>query len=899
MFDPGHVKPMRSAFITALLLHFVFASLASAASVWREGENPDRATMQEHGWYNSVQQDQLSEGAWLSNFGDREGTASYDLEIPADGQFAVWVRINPTGAKLSWQLGDSAWREVPMNRAKHQVNVAEGGAVDIRFVAWVRLGELNLDRGRRTLRLKFHSDNQNHGAVDAIFLNDEGLEPIGKGNPVVEGQKHAEGFFAWSPGRDPLDGTSPIDLRYLNDEVAGQRGFVRRDGERFVDGDGRTIRFWMVQGGLGDNPEEYGRHARRLAKYGVNAVRMGGGNFFRSWRDDKDAFRKQLDDFHRKVAALKQQGIYTYIDHLYWHTHHEIDESVFPGFADGKNAIALMFFSETFQELYQDFLRDLMTADNPYTETPMAKDPAVAFVEIQNESSLLFYTFKPTNFPEPELRLVEQKFADWLENKYGTLSKARDAWDENPRAGNPTPDHFDQGRVGLYQAGMLTGEDWAVRQRNPGRASDQLQFMVESQKRFYESMVRHMKETIGMGQSIAPSNWKTADARVLDGLERYTYTGADVVCRNSYFGVDYKAGGQQKFYEIEVGDTYRYQSALKAPGVPASLGTPGIANYPFMVTENNWTRPNRYRVEWPLLVATYGPMTGADGWTFFSKEAVDWRHSMGVWDVSNPSILGQFPAAALMFRRGDVRQPDRPAVHEQVSLQDAFAMKGTQAVPLRGQDALWKSRLGDREGASGEGSSKVPSLAYFVGPVVQEFVEGPSQVRSVDLNQYIDADRKTIRSMTGELYWDAGRGIVAVNTPRAQGVWGFLADAGPLKLGDVTIESGNRYGAVLAISLDGEPLATSKKILIQTGSWDRPYGFETEPEGDYQRITDLGGYPLNVAEIDARILFERELDEATVLDGNGYPLGEAATLERVERGSSIVLPHDAIYTIAR
>ena len=125
--------------------------------------------------------------------------------------------------------------------------------------------------------------------------------------------------------------------------------------------------------------------------------------------------------------------------HLYWHTHHEIDESVFPGFGDGKNAIALIFFSERFQNLYLDFLRDLMTSENPYTGRSMAKDPGVAFVEIHNESSLLFYTFKPDNFPEPELKLVEEKFGDWLIDRYGSLDAAFEAWATGRRqASRPT-----------------------------------------------------------------------------------------------------------------------------------------------------------------------------------------------------------------------------------------------------------------------------------------------------------------------------------------------------------------------------------------------------------------------------------------------------------------------------
>jgi hypothetical protein len=36
-----------------------------------------------------------------------------------------------------------------------------------------------------------------------------------------------------------------------------------------------------------------------------------------------------------------------------------------------------------------------------------------------------------------------------------------------------------------------------------------------------------------------------------------------------------------------------------------------------MVTENSWTRPNRYRAEWPVLIASYASLQGIDGWNFF------------------------------------------------------------------------------------------------------------------------------------------------------------------------------------------------------------------------------------------------------------------------------------------
>ncbi|WP_168564420.1 hypothetical protein [Crateriforma spongiae] len=901
---------------TAVLLGIVLAFLprVHAESIWIEGEQPEASDVRHHGWYDGVDADLLSGGDWLSHFGGQVATASYNVRVTKPATYTVWARINPTKSSLAIAWDDQAWQSIPTRNAKHVVNVAKDGAVDLRFVGWLRLGQRSLAKGTSTLRFRFDSKNQNHGAIDAIFLTDEGLSPVGKGNPAEEGQLHHPGYFAWSPGTDPLREDSPIDLRRLNETVAGESGFVRRDGDRFVTGADEPIRFWAVQNGLGKDPAQYERRARRLAKYGVNLVRMGSGEFFRVWRQNPDQMRALVDDLHLRVAALRKAGIYTYIDHLYWHTHHPIREADFPGFGEGKNAIALMFFKNQFQDAYRQFLIDFMHTPNRHTGLSMADDPAVAFLEIQNESSLLFYTFNPARFPESERALVEQRFGDWLKAKYGDLASAQKSWQtsprpngnglQDPRAGKPTPDQWDVGRVGLYSAGTLSGADWAVQQRNQRRASDQLQFMVESQQAFYQTM-RHSLRSAGVKQMIVPSNWKTADPKVLDALERHTYTAGDVVCRNSYSGVDYAKDGQQKFYEIEVGDTYRDGSALKRPGLPAPLGTPLVKDYPFMVTENNWTRPNRYRVEWPLMIASYASLQGIDGWTFFAMEDVDWRHSMGVWDLSNPSILGQFPATALMFRRGDVRAATEPVVDESVALDDAYQMKGTAAVPLRGSDALWQARIGELEGGQpkqADGQIDQPSvdpLAYFVGPVVQSLGDGPSTLRSASLSQYIDRDQQIVRSVTGQLSWNAGVGVMTVNTPRAQGAWGFLQDAGTIRLDDVAIDSRNTYGSVLVISLDGMPLAQSAKILIQTGTWDQPYGFETESVGEYQRITKLGGYPMNVREVDATVHFKRPWKQARVLDGNGDWQDRTVPVTEMKWGRSVQLPTDAIYTVVQ
>ena len=84
----------------------------------------------------------------------------------------------------------------------------------------------------------------------------------------------------FKPLRDSFSADSLLDLRSLNEKVAGESGFVRRskDGSDLLLGNGKPVRFWSVstyvQRLAGMEPIEH--HARWLAKRGVNMVRYHG-----------------------------------------------------------------------------------------------------------------------------------------------------------------------------------------------------------------------------------------------------------------------------------------------------------------------------------------------------------------------------------------------------------------------------------------------------------------------------------------------------------------------------------------------------------------------------------------------------------------------------------------------
>ena len=651
--------------------------------VWWEGENPSKTNFPKTSEFapaNQEQADKLSGNAWLSGSGkyadgEKKLFAKYTVNVPSDGTYQLWSRKFWKHGPFKWRFNNDEWQFITRD-----ISLAQNVSLRKHLTSsWVFMKDVTLTKGEHTFELELTDEVSKTACFDNFLLFKGSFVPNGKLKPGEKtGDVIDDSFFAWEPTPDPLTDESVFDLRHLNEPSAGHKGFAKRKGNGFVTGDGKDLRFWMVQLGFTGNDSSIQRWARRLAKYGVNLGRVQLSAFFASHKSGDDAtFEKRLERLHFHVAEMKKQGIYTYLGHLYWHTHTTINDDVFPGFGKGKGnkPVALLFFSEIFQDYYIEYAKRIMTAKNPYTGMSLAEDPAVAFFEIQNESGVLFWPFKPQSFPEAELAIVETKFAEFLTKKHGSIEKAVASWGDNPSDTHHTPDQFDKNRVGLYQSGHLTGAEWAVAQRNPKRAYDQIQFLRESVRHFVTKMKKRLQDEVGLGQLIVGSNWKTADYKTLGAIEYDTYEPGDVICRNSYFGVDYAKGGQQRFYAIELNDTFKYHSALKPPARPGCLATPQVACHPFMITENNWTRPNRYRSEWPFMIATYAKMMGIDGWNFFALGASEWQTQMAVWDINNPSVLGQFPATALMFRRGDVKEPESAVVHEERNLEDIYNLK--------------------------------------------------------------------------------------------------------------------------------------------------------------------------------------------------------------------------------
>jgi hypothetical protein len=706
----------------------------------------------------------------------------------------------------------------------------------------------------------------------------------------------------------PTEDKAVLDLRYLNEKEAGESGFLKRtpDGNGFALGNGKPVRLWAVGSDVfhKGTAEEMAQHARFLAKIGVNMVRLH-TQLSPGKKGSKltDVDQHLIEQIWKCVAAMKKEGIYVTIS-PYWATPREVTDWGIDGYTGNIGLWGLLFFDEKLQEGYKAWVTALYQPKNPHTGIPLAADPAVGIIQVQNEDSLLFWTMQGIK-PE-QMNHLGKKFGDFLVKKYGSLDKAREAWDKQGHE----KDDFGKGIVGIYSV-------WHMTQPMKGgmakRLDDQTEFITETQRKFYADIADFYRTKLGCKQLLNASNWVTADAVKLNDLERYSYTPMEVLAVNRYTGGVHT--GANNGWRIDAGHHFTNQSCLTDPrSLPINLKR--VVGHPMVVTESTWVHPEGYQSEGPFLIAAYQSLSGVAGYYWFSATKPEYdldpslrflningSHPLFKWSCSTPSFMGSFPAAALMYRKGYIRQGE-PAVHEERPLSDLWARK----VPVIAEDRSFDPNR--YEGATGGEKSNVKGgadpLAFLVGPVEVKYGGDAAKTNVVDLAKFIDHEKKTVRSITGEITLAYGTGVCKVDTPKAQGASGFLSKVGEIKLGDVSIKSGNDYATVTVVAMDDQPLRTSGKILVQTGTSARLTGWKAKPaefKGDGKQV--LQGYeivatglpPWQIVETDVTLSVNNpNLKTATLLDAAGYAVKK---IEGEQAGGkfTIKLPANVMYVV--
>lgn len=255
---------------------------------------------------------------------------------------------------------------------------------------------------------------------------------------ALAGTAGAEPEAGWFPFAIPVlaDKAPAFDLRGLNEKVAGENGWLRVDGERFVDGKGNTFRIFgtnLTAAACFPEESEAGPLARHLARFGYNMVRLhfldnqwGPGVPSLTPQSNnvaRDGLRRDsLAKLDRFIAELRAAGVRINLNLHVGRRYPGWNEEM-PSFSKGLD----YFMPGDISEL-KAYSRALLTHVNPHTGIAYKDDPAVSVLEITNEDTLLHDPAWLTKLPEPFAGELRRQWHGWLRDKHRTTTRLRELW---------------------------------------------------------------------------------------------------------------------------------------------------------------------------------------------------------------------------------------------------------------------------------------------------------------------------------------------------------------------------------------------------------------------------------------------------------------------------------------
>jgi hypothetical protein len=663
---------------------------------------------------------------------------------------------------------------------------------------------------------------------------------------------------------------------------AGEHGRITHDGEKLLY-NGKPIKLWglnLCYGACAPEKELADKRAAFYPKYGVNSVRLHKYVDGPGWAGIQSAdscvqFDPQgLDRMDYQVAKFKEAGIYVLLSaHFGALKLGPADKQYVPWleefgkFEGNKDRVttphSAIDYSPELQDVQIRQTVNLLRHKNPYTGLTYAQDPAVAFIEIINEQSILFYTsMAPLKASSTLRRQVADRFCDWLRKKYASHEGLVRAWGEKAFDGfanegfPPAGEHLDKnnllpiGNPWYWDPAQLTGSQAFRRQR----LLDTMQFLYELQCGFYDRYVQALRAA-GYEGEVLGSNWQAGRA-----LSHFYNLHSDwrvgTIDRHNYFG-----GGSSK-----PGAKFSNATMLRTAGSGTlSVGLQQALDRPFMLSEWIHVFPSEWGVEGPAILGAYG--YGLQGWDvsymFQNRDSGTFSDRIGrdQWDATAPQVLGLFPAVARQVLRGDVQESTLTAplyVHmpSRAEVKLGFTDRTIQQYDVKSFD-----------------TDKVSARALAVTRCAVALTDQYRDTPAFDLAPYEKDGFLT--SSTNQLRWKEGSdteaklgGYFTIDTPGTKAVVGF-APGQECRLGEVTITPQCPFAAIYVTACERDKdIRTSKKLLVVALARARNTGMRFNETED--SLLDRGQPPILMEPVQATITVSRPgTPKLVLLDHDG------------------------------
>ncbi|ODS22829.1 hypothetical protein AB835_11995 [Candidatus Endobugula sertula] len=636
------------------------------------------------------------------------------------------------------------------------------------------------------------------------------------------------------------------------------------------------------------NKQDAIKRAHFFAKYGINSVRLhkltnpgweglGNNHSASEYNDNK------LRRFDYWTYQLRKQGI-TYGFSPIW------DLKVLPGDKEKLAAYeeilqaaphkpvttGLVWFAEDVQNLHIATLINLLQHKNPYTGLSYATDPALAYVELQNEENSFFYSFmnKVRRHPTYHQMLAGQ-FSDWLEKKYGSETHLIEQWGQGAlntfsQEGGLPNEQLSQRNITPVISPWLY-DNHATQGRRAKRLQDSAEFLFEKQQQYYQRATQAIRAT-GFTGPIVAGNWQ-AGSKGAHFLNLLADANSGIVDRHNYQG---GATGQPG-HLMDTGFGFSNDTMLGDPGSGLlSMGMQQIAERPFMMSEWLAVLPSEWAAADTAIVATYG--FGLQGWDIsyhFASNGNGFSDTLGHGDGKGkfnnltPLGVGLYPVLSRMVLRGDVKEADPIAIRR---------LSKDQAIRNDYDFQNTVSQQHDIKSLSGTPHHN----ALAAGKILIEFTQQKGRSTITPWKQKYQTDHNnhlsTIRSSTGELSWTANkktqRGYIKINTPGTQGIIGF-SDNKLSSFNDMSIQVDSPYAVILATAKHHKKkLSNDNEAIIVAMA----RAHNTNMNLKSTIIAHLGTAPVILEPVKATLNFQRKKGTIIVLDHDGIPTGKTYPL---------------------
>ena len=306
------------------------------------------------------------------------------------------------------------------------------------------------------------------------------------------------------------------------DRPAGVHGFIRAEDGHFRNDVG-PVRFWATNiafEGCFPTHQQAERLAARLARLGINCVRMHHMDSYSIWGNSPNKLTidpRKLERLDYLIGQLKKHGVYTnlnlHVSRWFGEAEGFSGRSQRPEYDKG-----LDNFEPRMIELQKKYAHDLLEHVNPYTGNPYTREPAIAFVEINNENALhaTWGWGQIDRLPEPYASTFRTLWNGWLKQKYGNTEQLRKAW--NGVLGLGPAQRLEDSSIPVLKKGSINLTSTA--------RHDFADFLWDTEAQYWWGMHRFLKNELGVKSLVAGTQigWSPAHVQAaLDYVDGHAY----------------------------------------------------------------------------------------------------------------------------------------------------------------------------------------------------------------------------------------------------------------------------------------------------------------------------------------------------------------------------------------